>query len=99
MLFSFEASPYSRRVRELLCELEIAYLLRNTGKAVWQDLGPPRLRKALFPELPVEGRCRRELLERAGRVQLPYLVDPNTGSEMFESEDICRYLLENYARA
>ena len=99
MLFSFEASPYSRRVRELLCELEIAYLPRNTGKAVWQDLGPPRLRKALFPELPVEGRCRRELLERAGRVQLPYLVDPNTGSEMFESEDICRYLLENYARA
>ena len=99
MLFSFESSPFSRRVRELLCEMEIAYLLRNTGKAMWQDLGSPQLRKMLFPELPVEGRCRRELLERTGRVQVPYLVDPNTGSEMFESEDIRRYLLENYAKA
>lgn len=99
MLFSFEASPYSRRVRELLCELEIAYLLRSTGKAMWQDFGPPQLRNTLFPDLPVEGRCRRELLARTGRVQVPYLVDPNTGREMFESEDICRYLLETYAEA
>jgi hypothetical protein len=43
-LFSFESSPYSRRVRELLCELELPYLLRSTGKARWQELGPPILR-------------------------------------------------------
>jgi glutathione S-transferase len=96
-LFSFESSPYSRRVRELLCELEIPYLLRSTGKARWQDLGPPVFRATLFPELPVEGRTRKELLERAGKVQVPYLVDPNTGTEMFESDVIRDYLLATYA--
>jgi glutathione S-transferase len=96
-LFSFEASPYSRRVRELLCELELPYLLRSTGKARWQDLGPPVLRASLFPDLPVEGRTRKELLTRAGKVQVPYLVDPNTGTEMFESSAIRRYLLGTYA--
>jgi glutathione S-transferase len=97
-LFSFESSPYSRRVRELLCELELPYLLRNTGKARWQDLGPPILRATLFPDLPVEGRTRAELLKRAGKVQVPYLDDPNTGTAMFESEDIREYLLATYAR-
>ena len=96
-LFSFESSPYSRRVRELLCELEIPYVLRSTGKARWQDLGPPIVRAKLFPELPVSGRNRMELLERAGKVQVPYLVDPNTGAAMFESAVIRRYLLDTYA--
>jgi glutathione S-transferase len=98
-LFSFESSPYSRRVRELLCELELPYVLRNTGKARWQDLGPPALRATLFPGLPVAGRNRQVLLARAGRVQVPYLVDPNTGSAMFESTAIRSYLLETYGTA
>lgn len=97
-LFSFESSPYSRRVRELLSELELPYLLRSTGKAGWQDLGPPLMRATLFPNRPVEGRTRTELLERAGKVQVPYLVDPNTGRAMFESEAIRAYLLATYAR-
>jgi glutathione S-transferase len=97
-LFSFESSPYSRRVRELLCELELPYLLRNTGKAQWQDLGPPILRATLFPALPVAGRNRVELLQRAGKVQVPYLVDPNTGTELFESDAIRDYLLATYAK-
>jgi glutathione S-transferase len=96
-LFSFESSPYSRRVRELLCELELPYLLRSTGKARWQDLGPPVIRATLFPTLPVAGRTRTELLERAGKVQVPYLVDRNTGTAMFESEAIREYLLGTYA--
>ena len=97
-LFSFESSPYSRRVRELLSELELPYLLRSTGKARWQDLGPPALRATLFPDLPVTGRTRRELLERAGKVQVPYLVDANTGTALFESRAIRAYLLDTYAR-
>jgi glutathione S-transferase len=96
-LFSFESSPYSRRVRELLSELELPYLLRSTGKARWQDLGPPGLRATLFPDLPVAGRNRTELLARAGKVQVPWLVDPNTGTAMFESAAIRDYLLETYA--
>lgn len=96
-LFSFESSPYSRRVRELLCELELPYLLRSTGKAGWRDLGPPGIRAMLYPELPVAGRTRKELFERAGKVQVPYLVDPNTGSAMFESVAIRDYLMQTYA--
>jgi glutathione S-transferase len=97
-LFSFESSPYSRRVRELLCVLELPYLLRSTGKARWQDVGTPFTRAVLFPDLPVTGRTRTELLERAGKVQVPYLVDPNTGTAMFESTAIRDYLLETYAK-
>jgi glutathione S-transferase len=75
-LFSFEASPYCRIVREVLCSLEIPYVLRNVAK------GSPS--RAVF-------------VERSGRMMVPYLVDPNTGTEMFESADIKRYLQTTYA--
>ena len=98
-LFSFESSPYSRRVRERLCALELPYVLRSTGKSLWQDMGPPGIRRALFPDLPVTGRNRLELLRRAGRVQVPYLDDPNTGAALFESTDIIDYLERSYRAA
>ncbi len=41
-------------------------------------------------------RFRPELVARGGKAQFPYLVDPNTGKEMYESDDIVRYLHENY---
>ena len=97
VLYSFESSPFSRLVRERLCELELPYILRNTGKASMKDLGPPVVRKVLFPDLPVSGRNRIELMERTGKVQLPYLIDPNTNTEMFESEEIMDYLQATYA--
>jgi len=37
-----------------------------------------------------------ELLTRAGRRTVPYLVDLGAGVEMFESADIVRYLYNNY---
>jgi glutathione S-transferase len=95
-LYSFESSPYSRLVREVLCELELPYLLRNTGKARWEDMGPPVLRRTLFPHTPVEGRNRQRLLQFAGRVQLPYLIDPNSGAALFESARIVDYLERQY---
>jgi glutathione S-transferase len=95
-LYSFESSPYSRLVRERLCELELPYLLRNTAKARWEDMGPPGLRRRFFPDLPVEGRNRLRLLQLTGRVQVPYLVDANTGTAMYESDDIIRYLERQY---
>ncbi len=96
-LFSFESSPFSRPVRELLCELEIPYVLRNTGKGQWKDLGPPFVKARIFASTPLRGRNRLVLKERTGRVQLPYLIDPNTGVEMYESEQILDYLLKTYA--
>jgi glutathione S-transferase len=32
-------------------------------------------------------------------IQLPYLVDPNTGVSMFESAEIVKYLKQQYGTA
>jgi len=95
-LYSFESSPFSRLTREVLCELEIPYRLRNMAKAVWPDMGPPWVRTRLFPDTPVAGRNRKRLLELTGRLQVPYLLDPNTGESMFESDRIAAYLESTY---
>jgi len=76
-LWSFEASPYCRLVRERLCELEIPYVLHNVAK------GSPK---------------RTAFVERSGKMMVPYLADPNTGREMFESAGIVDYLEATYAR-
>ena len=39
---------------------------------------------------------RRELEQRGGKIQVPYLVDPNHGVEMYESSSIVRHLLDSY---
>ena len=74
-LWSFEASPYCRIVRESLCELELPYLLHNVGK---------------------HSPSRTALVARAGKLQVPYLVDSNQRRELFESADIVRYLHDTY---
>ncbi|MDH3212888.1 MAG: glutathione S-transferase N-terminal domain-containing protein [Myxococcales bacterium] len=76
-LYSFEASPFCRIVRETLSNLEIPYKLYNVAK------GSP---------------SRPQFVERSGKMQVPFLVDPNTGTEMFESADIVKYLENTYAR-
>jgi len=45
-----------------------------------------------------KGSGRRDaFVARAGKMMVPYLVDPNTGAGMFESADIVAYLEETYA--
>lgn len=39
---------------------------------------------------------RPAFVERAGRMMVPYLVDPNTQTALFESADIRAYLLRTY---
>ena len=95
-LYSFESSPYARPVRELLSEMEIPYLLRNCGRGAVGDWVPPPVRD-LTGIKPSSGlRNRSALMERAGRVSIPYLVDPNTGTEMDQSADILDYLRKTY---
>lgn len=74
-LWSFEASPFCRIVRETLCTLEIPYHLRNVGK---------------------NSPSRDAFVERSGKMQVPFLADPNTQVELFESADIVRYLRATY---
>ena len=40
---------------------------------------------------------RQELFEKKGRFQVPYLEDPNTGVNLFESSDILDYINEKYS--
>ncbi len=45
-----------------------------------------------------KGSAKREaFVRRAGKMQVPYLVDPNTSVAMYESADIVRYLDTTYA--
>ncbi len=41
---------------------------------------------------------REAFLQRSGKMMVPYLVDPNTGTEMFESADIVAYLYATYGK-
>lgn len=95
-LYSFESSPYSRLVREVLCELELPYLLHNTGKGQFKDIGPAFVRDKIFKSPKGTTRNRKALEKRTGHVQVPYLIDPNTGTEMYESADIIAYLEQTY---
>ena len=95
-LYSFESSPYSRPVRELLCELELPYLLINLGKQQMSDMGPANFRFTLKPYRPLENTKRDAFFKKHGNVQVPFLVDPNTKAEMFESKEILNYLNDTY---
>ena len=70
-----EAAADGRTVGEVLCSLEIPYLLHNVAK------GSPG---------------REAFVERSGKMMVPYLVDPNSGTEMFESREIVAYLRATY---
>jgi len=98
-LYSFESSPFARPVRDLLCELEIPYILRSAGRTRISDWVPPAIRDSLDLQSDPDLENRKVLLARAGRVSIPYLIDPNTGEETAESEDIIRYLTATYAAA
>lgn len=75
-LWSFEASPFSRIVRELLTTLELPYRLHNVGKG---------------------SAARLDFIASSGKMQVPYLVDPNEGVALFESAAIVDFLETTYA--
>lgn len=96
-LYSFESSPFSRLVREKLCELELAYTLINLSKQKVSDVGPAALHLSWGKYKPLENTKRAEFHAQHGNVQVPYLVDPNTQTSLFESKDILQYLDKTYA--
>jgi glutathione S-transferase len=75
-LYHFEACPFCRKVREVLSELDLAYISRPCAKG--------------------EGKNRAFVRSEGGQEQFPFLVDPNTDTKLFESEDIIDYLAETY---
>lgn len=97
-LYSFESSPFSRPVRELLCELEIPYHLHNAGKREMVDFVLPGIRKNLLPKRGAAKGARAELVKRGGKLMVPFLIDPNTRTRLYESADILKYLMTTYAK-
>jgi glutathione S-transferase len=82
-LWSFEASPYCRLVREALCELELPYVLHNVAKgSPKREAFVARSGRMMVPYL-VDPNAAGGEQARAG---------------IFESADIVRYL-ERYATA
>nr|MBK7068917.1 glutathione S-transferase N-terminal domain-containing protein [Deltaproteobacteria bacterium] len=52
---------------------------------------------AMVYPCPRDGtRFRPKAKELGGRAMFPYLVDPNTGTALYESDDINRYLAKTY---
>ncbi len=74
-LYNMEGSPYCRKVRETLCELDLESVVRNVPK------GSPK---------------RARLQELGGKVQVPYIIDPNSGRSLYESDEIVAYLEAQY---
>ena len=95
-LYSFEASPFARPVRELLCQMEIPYTLRSCGRSTAGEWLPPKLRERLNIEADSTLPNRIALMEKEGKMSIPYLYDPNTGQGMFESAEILQYLHDTY---
>ena len=99
LLYSFESSPFARLVRERLCALELPYQLINVGKLKWGEMGPAVRRLAPGPYQPIAGSKRDHFLQTYGKVQIPFLIDPNQNVELFESSEIMLYLEKQYAKS
>ena len=96
-LWGFEASPYTRIVRALLTELELPFKFHNVAKERWQDQGLAVLRLKPGKYQPLTGGKREQVLKIMGdNIQVPYFIDPNTNTQMFESAKIVDYLKKQY---
>lgn len=82
-LYQSEGCPYCKKVRETLSELGISYVIHN-------------------PRLPgdeggdVTNQLTHDELTAAGEDQIPYLVDTDRGTTLYESDDIVEYLETHY---
>lgn len=76
---------------------------------LWSFEGSPfcRLARETLCELEIPyllhnvgkgSRGREAFVARSGKMMVPYLADPNTGREMFESAEIVEYLYETYEK-
>lgn len=89
VLWGFESSPFVRLVRETLSSLELPYIQRNVAHG--SDAKRLEFRQKYGSQLST-----LRAASSATTVQMPLLIDPNTGVEMLESADIVSYLWKTY---
>ena len=59
-------------------------------------MGPAKLRSFLVDYQPLKDTKRAVFFSKHGEVMVPFIEDPNTGVEMFESREIVKYLEKEY---
>jgi glutathione S-transferase len=75
-----------------LYEFESCPFCRKTREALSElDISP-----IVFPCPPGGERYRKVVMEKGGKKQFPFLVDPNENRQMYESVEIVRYLSATY---
>ena len=65
-------------------------------RKVRETLSVLDLEAVIYPCPKGGERFRKTVLELGGKPQFPFLVDPNTGTQLYESDDINRYLAKTY---
>jgi glutathione S-transferase len=81
-LYQAEDCPYCQKVREKLMELGVSYVNHNPRTAE-NDV---RNQQVLD-----------EMVSLGGKDQVPFLVDHQHGTQLYESDDIVEHLEEHYA--
>ena len=80
VVYEFDACPFCKKVREMASYLDLDILFKPAPQ------GGPTFRP--------EGAALRKAQD--GKAGFPFLVDPNTGVQMGESDDIIAYLAKTY---
>lgn len=89
-----QVAPLGKRPKKRLelYEFEACPYCRKVREA----LSALDLEVMVYP-CPKDGpRFRPEAVKRGGKAQFPFLVDPNTKRELYESDDIITYLFAEY---
>jgi len=86
-LFCYEASPFCNKVKEVMSALELPFVLKNVAHGSVQKRQEFQIRF---------GKKYPKWRSRLGMIQVPLLIDANTGREVFESDDIKTYLVNTY---
>ena len=81
-LYQAEGCQYSANVRETLTDLGVSYVIHNPRAAAGETRNE---------------QTHEQLRTFGGEDQIPFLVDPQRGVTMYESDEIVAYLEEDYA--
>ncbi|OEL32214.1 hypothetical protein BAE44_0006766 [Dichanthelium oligosanthes] len=111
-LFSYENNPYARIVREALCELELPYVLQNVAEgsskmdALLRISGSKQHHHNILSSLVTSPRTTTKKVRKRQRItsntevillQVPYLIDLNTGFQSGDYKKILSYLFQQYS--
>lgn len=85
-LYSYVGCPFCRKVDVVvsLLALDVEYF------------ACPRTTFKKYGSI-TDSRFRKALKDIGGKAQFPYMVDDNTDESIYESEDIAKYLIQNYS--